>query len=76
MTIRHETDAKTVGDLLAELETTYPDLEGELLSPDREALAEEAVVTANTRHVTQLEGLETPLEPDDVIRLVPAVHGG
>ncbi|MDQ2051889.1 ubiquitin-like small modifier protein 1 [Natronolimnohabitans sp. A-GB9] len=77
-TVRYETDAATVGELLADLEASYPDLEGQLVVDPEEptALAGDTVVTKNTRNVAHLDGLETGLEDGDVIRLVPSVYGG
>lgn len=75
-TVVHETDAATVGDLLAELEVTYPELAGDLLDERGDGLAGDTVVTVNERNVVHREGLETGLEADDVIRLVPSVYGG
>lgn len=92
-TVTHETDAETVGDLLAELEAAYPSLEGELLDEptdgerrsertdrsgrdDRAGLAGDTVVAVGGRHVTQLDGLETPLEPGVEVRMIPSVYGG
>lgn len=75
-TVRHETDAGTVGDLLVDLEATYPDLEGELVAEDGDGLAGDTVVTRNERNVRHEDGLETTLEAGDVIRLVPSVYGG
>ncbi len=69
-----ETDAGTVGDLLAELETEYPVLEGRLV--DGDDLAGETVVTKNKKDVRHIDGLETELEDGDVYRLVPSVYGG
>lgn len=75
-TVHHETDADTVGDLLRELEASYPALEGELVADDGDGLAGDTVVTKNKRNVTHVDGLETTLEDGDVIRLVPSVYGG
>ena len=75
-TVQYETASETVGDLLSELEADYPVLEGDLLAEDGAELAGDTVVTVDTRHVTQLEGLETPLEAGTVVRLVPSVYGG
>jgi len=75
-TVRYETDAATVGDLLSDLEADYPSLEGDLLAENGTELAGDTVVTIDTRHVTQLEGLETSLEAGSVVRLVPSVYGG
>lgn len=75
-TVRYETDAESVGELLLDLESTYPDLEGRLVSDDGNELVGKAVVTKNKRDVTHIDGLETELEETDVIRLVPSVYGG
>lgn len=73
-TVRRETDAETVGELLRELEADYPVLEGRLVDGDE--LAGRTVVTKAKKDVRHLEGLETPLEEGDVIRLTPSVYGG
>ncbi|MFA9426936.1 ubiquitin-like small modifier protein 1 [Natronorubrum sp. A-ect3] len=72
----HETDAETVGELLVELETAYPALEGQLVDEDEGELVGKTVVTKNKRNVTHIDGLETALDSTDVIRLVPSVYGG
>ncbi|MFB6176600.1 MAG: MoaD/ThiS family protein [Halobaculum sp.] len=73
---RRETDAETVGELLAELEAAYPELSGRLVSDDGTDTAGSTVVTRNERHVQQLSGLDTSLSEGDVIRLTPSVYGG
>ncbi|GAB3028034.1 MoaD/ThiS family protein [Natronobiforma cellulositropha] len=78
------TDGDTVGHLLADLESRYPALEGDLLErPSASATAECAatiagttVVTRDGRNVRHLEGLETPLEDGCVIGLAAAGYGG
>lgn len=75
-TVHYETAADTVGELLRELEADFPSLEGRLVNDDGTGLAGRTVVTKDTKNVTHLEGLETPLEEDSVIRLVPSVYGG
>ncbi|MFB6243087.1 MAG: ubiquitin-like small modifier protein 1 [Halobaculum sp.] len=75
-TDRRETDAETVGELLAELEREYPALDGRLLDEEGADTAGSTVVTRNERHVRHLDGLETRLESGDVIRLTPSVYGG
>lgn len=75
-TVRHETAADTVGELLVELETEFPALEGRLVDEDGTDLAGRTVITKDTKNVTHLDGLETPLDPESVIRLVPSVYGG
>ncbi|APW98708.1 thiamine biosynthesis protein ThiS [Halobiforma lacisalsi AJ5] len=81
-TVHHEVEADrdadrvTVGTLLADLEATYPDLEGELLADDGTATAGDTVVTVDERNVTHLDGLETELDPSSVVRMIPSVYGG
>ena len=67
-------DDATVGDVLAELETTYDDLEGQLLADG--AIRPQLSVLKNGRDVTHMEGPETPLEDGDVISVFPPVAGG
>ncbi|QLG62548.1 MoaD/ThiS family protein [Halorarum salinum] len=71
---RRGTDAATVGALLRELEADYPPLAGRLV--DGDGLAGSTVVTKEKTDVRHLDGLETPLEEGNVIRLVPSVYGG
>ena len=75
-TVDLETNARTVGDLLAELERSYPSLAERLLDPDGDGLAGSTVVTRAKRDVRHLDGLDTELSDGDVIRLVPSVYGG
>ena len=75
-TIRFETDAKTIGGLLADLEAAYPELADRLVAPDGTGLAGDTVVTKDRTNVTHLDGLETAVDTDAVIRLVPSVYGG
>ncbi|AFZ74237.1 MoaD/ThiS family protein [Natronobacterium gregoryi] len=76
--VYHEVDAEpaTVGDLLADLEVTYSDLEGELLADDEKGLAGDTVVTVDERNVGHLDGLETELDEASVVRMIPSVYGG
>jgi molybdopterin synthase sulfur carrier subunit len=74
--VRYETDAETIGDLLVELEAAYPGLEGELVAEDGAGLAGDTVVTRDGKNVVHVGGLETDLDEDAVIRLVPSVYGG
>ncbi|MFC6785638.1 MoaD/ThiS family protein [Halobaculum halobium] len=72
----HETDADSVGDLLWELERAYPSLSGRLVDEHGETVAGSTVVTKAKKDVRHLDGLHTPLDDGDVIRLVPSVYGG
>ncbi|MFA9517726.1 ubiquitin-like small modifier protein 1 [Halopenitus sp. H-Gu1] len=72
--VRLSTDAETYGDLLAELERTYPELEGRLLADDE--VSGDVSVTRNKRNIRQIDGLETVVEDGDVVRLTPSIQGG
>lgn len=73
-TVRVEPDGETIGDLLIELEDRFRKLDGRLVAGDD--LAGQTVVTKNKTNVRHLDGLSTPLEEGDVIRLTPSVYGG
>ena len=79
-TIRIETDAQTIDEFLADLESRYPALEGELLATDdengRDGFAGKTVVSMDGTNVRHLEGLETPLEEGCVVGLAPAGYVG
>lgn len=80
------TDADTYGELLRELEREFPVLEGRLIEERGDSeksdagegtgLAGEVAVTRNRTNIRHHEGLETPVEPDDVVRMIPSVYGG
>ncbi len=69
----------TVADLVDALDaatgTDGDDLRGSLLADDG-TLQDSVVVTVNKRHVSQLDGLTTPLSDGDTVRLTPSIMGG
>ncbi|WP_254863230.1 ubiquitin-like small modifier protein 1 [Halovivax gelatinilyticus] len=73
-TVVVETAAETVGELLRDLEASYPSLEGRLV--DGDDLAGKTVVTRDGRDVRHVDGLETPVDGTATFRLVPSVYGG
>lgn len=73
-TVHFETDAEHVGDLLAEIEREYPVLDGRLLDGDETAGT--TVVTVDRKNVVHLDGFETEIDEESVVRLVPSVYGG
>lgn len=72
-TVYLDTSANTAGDLLAELQASYPDMR-ELV--DDGELADGIAVTHNGTHLPHCDGLATALEDGDLIRLTTAVYGG
>lgn len=73
-TVVRETDAATVGALLADLEAAYPELADDLLADGE--LDPSVAVTVNEEHVQYLDGLDSALSDGDVVRLTTAVYGG
>ncbi|MWV63885.1 thiamine biosynthesis protein ThiS [Halorubrum sp. JWXQ-INN 858] len=71
-----DADVETYGDLLALLEDRYPALDGRLLDADGTGLAGRTVVSRNTTDIRHLDGVDTPVEPGDVVRAIPSVYGG
>jgi molybdopterin synthase sulfur carrier subunit len=70
----HETAAETVGGLLSELSTVYPELDGRLIA--NEEIAGSTVITKEKKDIRHLDGPATELSDGDVIRLTPSVYGG
>lgn len=73
ITREHEGDA-TVGELLAELEEEYEDLDGQLL--ENGDIRPQLNVLKNGRGVTHMDGVDTEVEDDDTISVFPPVAGG
>lgn len=71
----HTFDADaTVGDVLADLESTYDDLDGQLLADG--AVRQQLSVLKNGRDIVHMEGPDTELEEGDVVSVFPPVAGG
>ena len=73
LTRAYEDDA-TVGDVLADLESCYPDLEGQLLESG--AVRDQVSVLKNGRDVVHMENVDTDLENGDLLSVFPPVAGG
>jgi molybdopterin converting factor small subunit len=65
----------TVGELVQALLERHPGLGGQLLTPEGE-LNRFVNVYVNGQDVRYLEGLATPVEARDEVRLLPAMAGG
>jgi len=66
---------KTIGELLAELGTRYPDLRREMFTPAGE-LKEFINIFINGRNIAFLDDMATPLVDGDTVALFPPVAGG
>lgn len=67
-------DEATVGDVLADLETEYDGLDGQLLGDG--AIRPQLSVLKNGRNVVHMADVETELEDGDVLSVFPPVAGG
>lgn len=67
-------DGATVGDVLADLETEFDGLEGQLL--DDGEIRPQLSILKNGRDVTHAQGPDTPLEDGDSVSLFPPIAGG
>lgn len=74
--VKHlELDGATVGEVLEKLLALHPEMQGELFEAPG-VLSERVSVFVNGRDVRYLQGLATPVGPDDVLDLFPPVAGG
>ena len=70
-----EVEGGTVGDAVQALVGRHPALAEQLLTPEGE-LHRFVNVYVNGRDFRYLEGLSTPIDARDEIRLLPAIAGG
>ena len=70
-----EVEGGTVGDAVQALVGRHPALAEQLLTPEGE-LHRFVNVYVNGRDVRYLDGLATPIDSRDEIRLLPAIAGG
>lgn len=70
-----ELDASSVRDLLAQLERQYPSLHRNICH-ETGAVRPHLNIFVNTSHMRDREGLDTRLESQDVVTILPAVSGG
>ncbi len=68
-------DDSTVGDVLATLESEYPDMEDRLLD-DEGTIRGQLSILKNGQNVLHLEGAATPLSAGDTVSVFPPVAGG
>lgn len=70
-----DADGQSVGDVLRAVATEHPDTERQLFSEDGE-LNRYVNVYLNDEDVRVLDGLDTPVEEDDTVVILPAMAGG
>ncbi len=67
--------ARTVGGVLKDLETRYPDLYG-CVCDETGAVRRHINLFINTIHLRERDGLATELTAGDIVFILPAVSGG
>jgi MoaD family protein len=70
-----EIDGSTIGELITRLTEQHPSLRQQLFADDG-ALNRFVNVYVNGQDVRYLQGLDTPVEDRDEVRLLPAMAGG
>ncbi len=68
-------DGATVGALLADLEAKFPGFKDQISGDDGE-LHRFVNIYVNDEDIRYLSALETPLNSDDVVSILPALAGG
>jgi molybdopterin synthase sulfur carrier subunit len=71
--VREYEEVSTIGDVLAELKSEYPDLE---LYHEDGSLREYITVMRDGKDVVHIDGLDTELEGGETLSLFPPVAGG
>lgn len=64
------------GLLLALCRRFGPALQKEILSADLSALGQNAIVLVDGRHITHLNGIDTPLSEANTVAIFPLMAGG
>lgn len=72
---RELAEGATVGDLLSDLVSDTPELDGQLVDETGEVRGS-INVTVEGQNVRQLDGATTTLSDGDVVRIAPPVVGG
>ena len=67
-------DGNTVGAALGDLVTRHPDLRPQLYNGSE--LRNFVNVFIGEEDIRYRDGLDTPLEPDDNLRIIPSIAGG
>jgi len=68
-------DGSNVGEVLRALSEQHPDTRGQLFSEEGE-LNRYVNVYVNDEDVRVLDGLDTPVKPEDTLVILPAMAGG
>lgn len=70
-----EVSGSTVAEALSDLVQQYPELRQHIYNGDG-ALRPFVNIFLGDEEIRQLEGLETPLDADDTLMMIPSIAGG
>jgi sulfur-carrier protein len=70
-----QADGTTVGEVLADLDRTYPGFRGQVMQEDGK-LHRFVNIYLNDEDIRYLGQLETPVSQGDVVSILPALAGG
>ena len=70
-----ELEGKTVGEMLAALLARYPDLRDHFYDENGELRKFVTIVLGENR-IKDLQGFDTPLADDDILRILASISGG
>ena len=70
-----ELEGQTAGEVLAALLALYPDLNDHFYAENGEMRKFINIILGES-HIRDLQGLETPLADDDILRILASISGG
>ena len=70
-----ELEGKTAGEVLAALLALYPDLNDHFYDEKGEMRKFVNIILGES-HIRDLQGLDTPLADDDILRILASISGG
>ncbi len=70
-----ELEGKTAGDVLTALLDLYPDLNDHFYDEKGEMRKFVNIILGES-HIRDLQGLDTPLKDDDILRILASISGG
>ena len=68
-------EGKNVGDLLTALLTQHPELTDHIYTEDGQ-LSQFVNIYLGETHIKDLDGLKTPLQESDILKIIPSIAGG
>ena len=70
-----ELEGKTAGEVLAALLALYPDLNDHFYD-EKVEMRKFVNIILGESHIRDLQGLDTPLADDDILRILASISGG